>query len=366
MVNGFDSDMLIKQGIESQNLRDKTQADADNEAKLAKLRDYLTSQATAKQQGTVDASGQYKPGTEAAAKQYEQNQEANKAQNLFDQNRGSGGGTVKVGGVSVGEKEFNPYQQQAQAGKNEEGAYQKAYSTYNKGIGKLPSAIGKIAEGMSAVNDPNQVGSAGAAKSMLISGVAQMNRYNQDEGRDLVPSTWLQKATQYANQLGDDKNPLTPTQKASINSLLAEGLQGLQQQHEAIKQNALGQYTGSRYSDPNRAKMLQDSLGKPIDNQISSTMEKNKPIPVNPSIQSGGTPTPQPSMLDKLKSYFGGGQAGPQQPVPPPTVQQQTQSQTSVPSHPMDSTAIEWAKKNLQDPANAKNAQAILKANGVQ
>lgn len=239
------------------------------------------------------------------------------------------GNSVKVGDVTIGADPTARLVQQNQHGGA--AAISKAQDIYNKRLPKYQDMASKMSEGLTAVNDPTQIGSAGAAKSMLISGVAGMSRYNQNEGSDLMPSSVLQRINQFANSLGADSNPLTDKQRASINALMVEGLKGLQKSHAVTKASALGAYQTSPYYDAAKGDALERSLGAPFDKQLNDQLEQygkygqQQPQMAPPQAQSGG-------MLDKLKSMFSMGShpAQPQQSTPQPQQPSamQTPSQT--------------------------------------
>jgi hypothetical protein len=126
--------------------------------------------------------------------------------------------TAKLGDASFGDSEAVDPALKMMAGnqKQDLAAGGKAVAIYNRLVPKLQEQHAKLEEGLSAVNDPNQIGSVGAAKSFLISGAAAMNRYNQTEGDALVPPSIVNKMQEMANSFGDDANPLTPQQRQSI------------------------------------------------------------------------------------------------------------------------------------------------------
>lgn len=238
------------------------------------------------------------------------------------------GQSLKVGDVTIGQDPTTRLIQQQQHG--QASAIQNAQNIYNKRLPKLQDMASKMHDALTAVNDPNQIGSAGAAKSMLISGVAGMSRYNQNEGSDLVPSSFLQKVNQFANTLGDGKNPLTDSQRRSINALLMEGMKGLQKTHDITRESALGAYQTSPYYEPTRGEALKSSLGAPFGKQLEDEMEQFKNY--NAPVQQMAAPQPT-SILDKLKGLFGGGSA-PQPSQTSPTPAPQT---TDIAPDPIES-----------------------------
>lgn len=228
------------------------------------------------------------------------------------------GQSVHMGDITVGQ---DPYSKLVQG--NQKGlasAIATSNNQYMKSLPKLQGAAQKIHEGMALINDPKQVGSAGAAKSLIISGVAEMNRYNQQEGSDLVPTTSLQKLQQYANSMGDDKNPLSDAQRAAINHMFVGALGSLKQKHDVLRQSAIGTFETSPYYDAGRGEALKKSMGAPLDAQLNNDMQQYAKYGADQQMMSPPGQQSGPSgLLGKLKNLIMPKQAAPQpmgQPAP--------------------------------------------------
>lgn len=212
------------------------------------------------------------------------------------------GASLKAGDVGVG---IDPSMRMLQGQmKGQASAVQNSTSQYNRQAPRLMDAYQKLQEGMKAVNDPNQTSSVGAAKTMLIAGVGQMNRYNQQEGAELVPNTFLQAAQSFANKLGDDKNPLSDAQRRSINSLFADGMKQLQSKHESIRQNALQAYQVNPYYEQGRGQQLQQSLGAPFSAQLNQGIQDAGKYPQTP-VSAPDQQQPPPGIISQITSGLG-------------------------------------------------------------
>lgn len=237
------------------------------------------------------------------------------------------GQSIHMGDVSVGQ---DPYAKLVQ---NDKKGLSSAIATsnnqYMKNLPKLQGAAQKIHEGMALINDPKQIGSAGAAKSLIISGVAEMNRYNQQEGSDLVPSTSLQQLQQYANKLGDDKNPLSDTQRAAINHMFVGALGSLKQKHDVLKQSAVGTFETSPYYDAQHGEALKRSMGAPLDAQLNNDMQQYAKYGADQQMMpppGQNPPTAKPGFVNKMRTDLANLLSPKPSPQAPPQVGQQTPS----------------------------------------
>lgn len=258
----------------------------------------------------------------AAIKKQQQSEESAAAQKIYQNvNQGEGSkASVKYGDTSISTQEENPMKYQMQQQKAGNKALSHAYDTYMHAFPEVQKRAQSAQEGLEAVNDPNQIGSIGQAKTLMIKNLG-MNRYNQQEGNALVPNQLSGIVHQIFNFAGDGSNPLTPTQRQAMNTVFQGTLQSVRKQHEMAKSNALGSYMNSGYADPVQAQQFKSSLGQDFDKQMNDLTERYKQVPVNPGYTppAPGTSAAQPpSMVDKLKSMFGMGsqQSQPAQQAP--------------------------------------------------
>lgn len=246
-------------------------------------------------------------GQEAALKR---NTEA--AQNLFDTNKGKGGGAAEVSdsGVKISDKQFNPYQYTHQQVNGDAAARMKANQTYNAGLPKIQQVAQAAAEGLEAANDPQNMGSLGQARTLMLKAMG-MNRYNNDEAKAVLPPTLYSYAATLFNQGGDDASPLNTVQRSNVNQFFKGQLDMAQSQHKMLKQNAMNMYTSSPYASDVGMQAM-SGLGAPMEAMFQHASDKYKAIP-----QTQGpnlTSAPNPGPLDKLMGFFGGGKsAQPQQ-----------------------------------------------------
>lgn len=250
-----------------------------------------------------------------------QQRELDQAKNIV--NEGSGVGkrmAVKVGDTSVAEQEENPLKYMMKNQQYGNKALSHAYDTYMKAFPEVQKRAQSASEGLEAVNDPNQVGSIGQAKTLLIKNLG-MNRYNQQEGNALVPGNLSQIFHQMYNTVGGDENPLTDTQRQAMNTVFHNSLQIAKKQHDMAKNNALGSYMQSGYADPMQAQQFKSQVGQDFDKQLNDTVDRFKEVPKTVGYQPPGSGSqsvkPPPSMVDRLKSMF-----SPSQPPQPSQPQQ--------------------------------------------
>lgn len=278
------------------------------EEKLAKLRSYLSGQ-EAQTKADVDIGSLKRLQQEAPD-----------------------GASVKVGEASVG---VDPYAKmmmmQQQSGAK---AVKGALDYYNKNAVKLHDRVTAAEEGLSVTNDPNNIGSTGQARTLMIKAMG-MNRYNEAEAQAVLPPTMYSQFSGFLNKAGDETNPLNDAQRQSINAFFKHTLNQTQQQHEILKSNAISDYQMTPGADPQRAGMLQQQLGAPLDAHMKGIAEKYKQAQGTP--QSQGQP-PTPGIADRLRSFLGRQQGAPR---PQPQAGQPAASQPSI----QDMAAQEMARR---------------------
>lgn len=249
--------------------------------------------------------------------QQEQQRNLDIAKQFIEENTKQGRNMgIKVGDVDIKQQEENPLKYLLHSQQSGNKALQHAYDMYAHGQPKIQERLGAISEGLDAANDPQQINSIGAAKTLLIKSLG-MNRYNQQEGNQLVPPQLGSTIHQIYNALGGEMNPLTASQRDAVVKTLRNGLQATKASHQNLKGMALGSYKTSGYYDPNSASNLQSMMGQEVDKSIDE-LDKKYSQPVNQMPTGSGVPQQPPSMIDRLKGMFGGSQSAPTPSSQPP------------------------------------------------
>ncbi len=221
------------------------------------------------------------------------------------------GGSAKAGDLSIG---ADPYAhvQQGQI-KGEAQAIAAANKQYNSGLPKIQQVIQAAGEGLDATNDPTNPGSLGQARTLMLKAMG-MNRYNEQEAKAVLPPTLMGSVSALFNQAGGDQTPLNEVQRKNINQFFQTQLGQAAQQHQALKSNAMNAAMSSPYANPNSTPQHLQGLGAPIDQMLEATKKKFQSIPTTqgPNL----TAQPNPTVVDRLKSYFGMGGAQAAQPAP--------------------------------------------------
>lgn len=187
--------------------------------------------------------------------------------------------------------------------KGEESAIKNATSLYNRGLPKIQQTMLAAQEGLKTVNDPNQIGSLGTGRTLALK-MFGMNRYNENEAKAVVPSTLQGHLSSLMNATGDDSTPLNEAQKRSLNTIFLNGIQGAKDQHDLLKQNALGSYSSSLYSKPERSQALQQSLGSAVDSSLKDSLANTAKYPTT---QTSPAERPAPTgIVDKLRGLLTG------------------------------------------------------------
>lgn len=216
--------------------------------------------------------------------------------------------SYKVGDVDIKQQEDSPLKylmHSQQAGAH---AQSHAYDTYMKAFPEVQKRAQSSMEGLEAINDPNQIGSVGQAKTLMIKNLG-MNRYNEQEGNALVPKQLSQVIHGIYNGTFGDDNPLTDTQRQALNTVFQGGLSIAKKQHEMAKNNAVGSLVHSGIADPNTIQQFKSSIGSDFDKQLNDITDKYKAVPTTSGYQPGAAAKQPVSMIDKLRSLFGNQQS---------------------------------------------------------
>ncbi len=234
----------------------------------------------------------------------EQQRNMDMAKQIVDDNAKAGRSVnARVGDVDISQKEESPLKYLMQSQQRGGKALSHAYDTYMKAFPDVQKRGQAVSEGLEAINDPQQIGSIGQAKTLMIKNLG-MNRYNQQEGNALVPNTAASVIHQIFNTVGAETNPLSDTQRQALNSVFQNSLQLTKKQHEMAKKNALGSYMNSGAYDPAQGEQFKSQVGADFDKQLGEVEEKYKKVPVTQGYQPNAQQ--QPGMIDRLKSMFTG------------------------------------------------------------
>lgn len=254
--------------------------EAINSAQLAKLKEYLQGQ-SADQAQARDLQG------------------IQKLQQVSPE-----GASVKAGGMASGVDPMARAVLMQQQGSVK--AIKGATDYYNKNVSKLQDKANAAEEGLNATNDPNNMGSVGQARTLMLKAMG-MNRYNEQEAKAVMPPTLHSQLANMMNSTGDDSNPLNDSQRQTINSFFKHSLNNVDQQHEMLKSNAISEYQMNPMADPSKSDVLKNQLGAPFTAHLKEIGTKYQQSPGTP--KSEGQP-PQPGMMDSavsgLKNFFGG------------------------------------------------------------
>lgn len=316
-----------RSAVDARNLEQMGPAAGD--ASAASLADFLNKNVQAERDRRQQSSMQ---AQKAQLDKEAQARELSQAQDIVDSNAKAGVSvSAKVGNAAITQKEDSPLKYLMQSQQHGAKALSHAYDTYMKAFPEVQKRAQAASEGLEAVNDPNQVGSVGQAKTLMIKNLG-MNRYNQQEGNALVPGNVSQVVHSIFNFTGDGSNPLSDIQRQALNTVFQGSLAISKKQHEMAKQNALGSYMNSGFADPAQAQQFKTTVGQDFDKQLDDMTQKYKAVPVNPGYQPaapGSSAAPQPpSMFQKLKSMF----SPPQQGQQPQTSGSAPPGQSQVPS----------------------------------
>lgn len=263
-----------------------------------RLKQFLQGQQEQSKLGQIKAQS----AADVATEQGKSASDLQGLKNLRDAGLGADTTSAQVGGTHIG---MDPTAKLAVGDrKGEEAAYQKAQHVYMSGLPKLQQTAQAASEGLDFTNDPKNIGSLGQARTLMLKSMG-MNRYNENEAKAVLPPTLYGAVANVFNAAGGDAAPLTENQRQNINQFFKTQLDGVKSQHDMLKQNALQNYSGSTYSNPQRAQMLGQTMGAPMESALSKSTSRYQAVP-----QTQGpnlTPTPNPGMVDKLKDFLGYG-----------------------------------------------------------
>lgn len=221
------------------------------------------------------------------------------------QDQVNNGGMAKVGDLTVGADPYAHMMGRQQNG--DASARMAANKAYNSGLPKIQQVAQAASEGLDAVNDPQNIGSLGQARTLMLKAMG-MNRYNEQEAKAVLPPTLYSYASNLFNQGGADNSPLNDVQRSNVNQFFKGQLDTAASQHKMLKQNAMNMYTSSPFASQAGMQAM-SGMGAPIDDMFTQAASKYKQVPQTKGPDLSGQP--QPGVLDKLKSFFGGGQSAP-------------------------------------------------------
>lgn len=217
------------------------------------------------------------------------------------QDRAPDSASVAYGKAHIGS---DPYaKMQMQQTKGVQGAVQQVNQTYNRGLDPLQKKISAAQEGLTAINDPQNPGSLGQARTLMLRSMG-MNRYNEQEAKAVLPPTFYSAVNDMFTKGGGDTNPLNPTERSMVNQFFMNSLDRANQDHEQLKQNAINTYRVSPFYNPQQETALVNTIGGPVSQGIAKTRQMYQQVPATQGPQT--TNKPLPSVLDKLKAKFQG------------------------------------------------------------
>ncbi len=284
---------------------------ASEQMRDAMLKLSLQSMQGADQAVKTNTEGKQKIAQMKAGEQQEIAKEGRQKETLEDILKGNPNSSVKVGDIDVNNNSYMRALTDKMHGENT--ATQKANATYEKGLPDLQKKAFASAEGLKAINDPQQIGSIGQARSLMLRSMG-MNRYNEQEASASLPPDVLGYAGQLFNKAdgwqafgngADDKNPLSTTQRQAAASFFNGSLGMVKQGHELLKKTAIGQYNTSNYADPTKSQILQQTLGAPFDEFLNQTSQKPQNAPQQPQAGAQGA-TPQAPPQQPPAGILGG------------------------------------------------------------
>lgn len=311
--------MAIETPMGSTNIASRDYKNPGTEA-LAKA---LGSLATTTAQG---ASKGVNEDSEAKLKALLQGQQTAKdvqtATDLSDQN---GGRSVRVGDTSIG---VDPMAQMAKTTqKNNINAVTSLQKTYNSGTKGLQDTLDAAQNGLSALqsNDASTLGQVRAAM-LKASG---LNRFNNEEALANAPDSAKSEVAALMNKYGLDTpgGNLSDIQRQNAAKFFNSKVSEINDRHNVLKQQALGQYAQNPGSDPSRLSDLQATLGAPLDAQISSIGKKLQAFQQQalPGAPTQGSNQQTPGLVQQAgsalaKFFGGGGNTAMAAPAPQPSV----------------------------------------------
>lgn len=282
----------VDSGLKRSNQSAESAQQGNNQRSLEKLKSLLTGQQTDKDVKT--------------------------ASDLSDAN---GGRSVRVGDTSIG---VDPMAQMAKTTqKNNIAAVTGLQKTYNAGSKGLQDTLDATQTGLNALQS-NDASSLGQLRAAMLSANG-FKRFNEPEALANAPDSTKSEVASLLNKYGLDTpgGNLSDIQRQNAAKFFTGKLDEISQRHNVAKQQALGQYAQNPGSDPTRLPDLQNTLGAPLDAQISSTKQKLSDFQKQaiPQAPTQGSNAPSQGILQQagnaLSKFFGGGQSAPQAPQPP-------------------------------------------------
>lgn len=268
-------------------------SEEESEAKQ-KLMQYL--------KGTIGAKGKYQPGVEAEQQNLEDDRDQERIMKLrkaLGKNGEDSDVGIKAGKLSITHGP-NPGAADSANKRGEAHAIDQALNTYKSGKSKLDKPMQAAIEGLNSVNDPENTGSLGQARTLMLSSMG-MNRYNENEAKAVLPPAIHGMVASLMNSVGGDESPLNETQKKVVNQFFKSRLESVKRQHDSLKQDSLNAASSSPFSTPSTSSRL-SGLGKSMDDALEEAQQKysNLQTTKGPDL-SGATP---PSIVSKLASML--------------------------------------------------------------
>lgn len=270
---------------------------------------------------TVTTPAQYKPGLTQLGADYDQQRNARVAQQLHDDNGGAAGGTVNVSdkGVSIGTKEFNPYQHGPQQAKDFDKQVMSAYKPINEQLNASKATIDYLNQGNSASDKMALINearlAAGQGGSRAISHLVDVLSGGQTSAGSFQDKlNWLQNTPNIPT--------MQPAQRDALREVVYGRLGDLDRQHQQAQSSLAARgAVVAPYTDYNA---LIKAQATPADTNLSqlksmaADYQKQRQGSKN-QVSQPSTASDNPTTLDKLKSFLGMG--GTQQPAQQSTSQ---------------------------------------------
>lgn len=209
------------------------------------------------------------------------------------------GESLKAGEISIGSDPTAHLMQANQRG--EAAAIKQAQDLYSKAVPDLRKKMTAINEGLDAVNNPNDPGALGKARTAILSSMG-MNRYNENEAKAILPPNMYSTASGLFNMGGDDSNPLSDVQKKATNSFFTGQLDNIRQQHSASKQSAINAAMSSPFATQMTSQRLAN-LGQPEEEYLGKIATKFSNTPQTKGLDLTGQ-VPQQTIGQKLMNYL--------------------------------------------------------------
>jgi hypothetical protein len=234
-----------------QKLQQQTQ-DAQNQAALAQMKDQMGQEGTTRNMGVLN--------------------------DFLEQHPGMGGSVGENGNVAGSPQRIqDPMEkqaalQQAQQMKTDTNAQKGAVNYYNKNADKVTQQLGKFDNIMNSLNSPNAV-SGGLNKTEIINALG-MVRYNDKESSAIYGPTYQNLYSKVANALGGNEGSLSPSQISGTKEAIADMYKAAQDNHAAIKAQALATYSSLGGSNQDTLQNLDQNISKGFDTRAATIDQK--------------------------------------------------------------------------------------------